>query len=409
MMRRTCLVIALSGGLGACRDATGPTQAAVAPQPPAPALTRMRVVVDVERGTMEFVHVPPAESRRRVSPARFATYGDQGVTVRLYNSPVAQAPGTLGRKTYTANVGVRNLLPHPIGDEQGAAAPADTMGIFIYFTGDPVVVAPAICVLCTVTVQNEHGTAAFDAPSQPYFYWKERLSAAGGGSDTTRTRRTWIFDASSAVSQFSFDVLVSAAWPPPQEAVWRVAYGGDSLPDTQSEPPWRRFLLQGTTTASAGILTLAASNGQVNAYYRSDSLSSAGSALVQASLRRVAGPNSATPQGGLLLDDDTRVVTLGISSTQVGFTSNDFGAFLAGGAVTVATTTARVYELRKFARDSVQLWIDGTRRITRSYAQFPASSATTLPVGVAMVVRAQGGSASLAVDYLNYQLGRATP
>ena len=49
---------------------------------------------------------------------------------------------------------------HSDGDEQGAAVPPDTMGIFVFFSTEPVVTAPTPCAGCTVTVAR---TWVFDA------------------------------------------------------------------------------------------------------------------------------------------------------------------------------------------------------------------------------------------------------
>ena len=210
------------------------------------------------------------------------------MTVRIYNSTVTTSAPVAGKKTFTANVGVRNLLAYRIGDEQGAATPADTMGIYVFVNSGPVVSATSSsCPTCTVTVANRHGTLNFNGTNQAYWFYPELLGPANGGSDTTRVRKTWIFEADTAVTRFNFDVLVSAAWVPPNETFWKIEYPGDSLPDTQAEPRWRK---SATLMASA---TLVGGNLQIDLrrtkdsllYSRRDSISTGMNALVDARFR----------------------------------------------------------------------------------------------------------------------------
>src|SRR5687767_175450 len=134
MKPSTLLLILL--GLAGCADGTrGTAPVAHAPQPPPSGAASMRGTVDVAAGTLTFETLPTARSSH-AGPGALglaSIYGDQGVTVRLYNSPVTvAASSTPGKETYTAAVGVRNLLAHSIGDEQAGLAPLDTMGIYVF-------------------------------------------------------------------------------------------------------------------------------------------------------------------------------------------------------------------------------------------------------------------------------------
>src|SRR3546814_8586782 len=48
---------------------------------------------------------------------------------------------------------------------------------------------------CFARIANYQGTMSFDAPLRKYFHWPERLNEMGSLlGDTTRARRTWIFE-----------------------------------------------------------------------------------------------------------------------------------------------------------------------------------------------------------------------
>ena len=111
-----------------------------------------------------------------ISPA---IYGNQGVTAQIYNTPVVMTQPSPTVRRFEAQVGVRNLLSHVVGDEQSGAATPDTIGIFVFFTSGPTVTAPSPCPGCTVTMVSHHGSQTFTAPSQKYFHWQERLAPAG--------------------------------------------------------------------------------------------------------------------------------------------------------------------------------------------------------------------------------------
>jgi hypothetical protein len=110
--------------LAACADAGPGTQPVIVePVAPGNATTSLRGTVDVAAGTLTFESLVPGEVR----PA--SIYGNQGVTVRLYNTPVTVAASpTPGKETYTANVGLQNWLAFPIGDEQAGATPRTRPG-----------------------------------------------------------------------------------------------------------------------------------------------------------------------------------------------------------------------------------------------------------------------------------------
>ena len=377
----------------------------------------MRGTVDVTAGTLSFEEQPAGAPLSSASPDA-QIYGNQGVTVRIYNSTVTTSAPVAGKKTFTANVGVRNLLAYRIGDEQGAATPADTMGIYVFVNSGPVVsVTSSSCPTCTVTVANRHGTLNFNGTNQAYWFYPELLGPANGGSDTTRVRKTWIFEADTAVTRCNFDVLVSAAWVPPIETFWKIEYPGDSLPDTQAEPRWRR---SATMMASP---TLVGGNLQIDLrrtkdsllYSRRDSISTGMNAFVDARFRLDDGGGNATPQPGFALDDQTKYIGVFVSDSgaagrgKVGFV-DAAGVFLtaAGASDTVSVRAFRVYQLRKFGADSATVWVDGVPRLKVLYTNLPPTKATPSRVEFGHTNGVARTTTSTWDDVI-YQLGKATP
>lgn len=407
--------------VAACADAGRGTRPVVG-EPPLPpfAPVGLRGTVDVTAGTLTFEPLVTARTSHGDLGGVEAAgiYGDQGVTVRLYNSPVVvAASSTPGKETYTANVGLRNLLAFPIGDEQAGATPADTMGIYVFVTSGPTVTATSspCSPACTVTTQNHHGTLAFTAAGQRYWHWGERVAAAGGGSDTTLARQAWVFEADSQVTGFRFDVLVSAAWASPNDTRWKMDFEGDSVPDATAEPRWRRST-SGTAatillnTPSAGILTMTVPAGSRAAFYQADSLSSTTSAYIEARFNtNIATPG---PEISFGIDDDVRFIGVGLSGTQVGFLTGTFG-FL-GTPILATTTLLHTYQIRKFGADSVQLWMDGARIDSRPYTVFSTSIAG-LPhifffggAGIGFPPVSTAGNSS-SWDYVIYEIGATQP
>lgn len=381
----------------------------------------LRATMDVAARTMNFdpLASPGSAGSGRVINA--AIYGDHGVTVRLYNSPVVQSAGVGGKKTYSANVGIQNLLPFNVGDEQASAAPADTMGIYVFLNSGPTVTATSSpCGACTVTVKSEHGTLSFNASSQEYWFWPEILRAVNSGSDTTLTRDALVFEADTQVTQFSFDVLVSAPWPAPNETVWRVEYPGDSLPDTQAEPRWKKLATSGASAlVTSGGFTVSLTKTKDSVIYaRHDSIGAASDALMEVRLRLDDGGHSAVPQPGFAIDDNSRYIAVSISDSgsagrgRVGFL-NASGGFIgsAGSSDTVSVGVFRSYQLRKFGSDSATVWVDGIRRLRIAYTSLPLTrSGLPLPSTFEFGLRPGKVRTTTATwDRVTYQIGQATP
>jgi hypothetical protein len=403
--RRAALALVCSAAL-ACGDA--PTAREHVEVPPIPQrVTALRAEVDADRGTLTFRSVPIGGSSIDA-----AIYGDQGVTAQIYNTPVVITQPSPTVRRFEAQVGVRNLLSHVVGDEQ-SGTPPDTIGIFVFFTSGPTVTAPSPCGSCTVTMVSHHGSQTFTAPSQKYFHWQERLAPAGSPGDTTMFRKLWRFDASAEVTGFRFDVLISAPWAAPNETRWRVEYPADSIPTSGSEPRWTLRQTHGSASAVAagGVLVLDAPNPRDReiSFYRRDSVPSSQSAYAEASMRYI-GTNTAASGPWLVIDDATRFVALGMRSNAVGFI-NTSGAFIGTPFAMNTTATHNAYQLRKYGADSAVFYVNGTRRGQAAYTSFSATNygptAPLIQFGHVTPASNQGGSSSW--DYLIYEIGVAQP
>ena len=411
---RGAALAALVGLPVACSDApVGPSPVPIPARPPVVAAT-LRGTVDLVSGTMTFDYPRPAHdvagAASVISPA---IYGNQGVTVRLYNSSVVVTnPSAPGKKRFTANVGVRNLLPHPIGDEQGGLIPADTSGIFVFMNQAPVVrstsspCAPA----CVVTVADGHGVGAFTAPAHAYWHWTDRLAAVGAGRDTTLVRRSWSFEADSQVVSFSFDVLVSAAWPAPYQTRWKIDFPGDSFPHTASEPRWTQLLAAGGGTiahdgANPGSVLLTAPSNGAQSFLRRDSVAATTPAYIEA--RLIVNSANVRPEIGLAIDDNVRYVAIGVSGTRVGFVNDAFNFI--GPSVTTSPKTFQTYRLRKFGADSAQLLVNGIRVDSRPYSDFSLSLIHPTSLFQFGAPGLSPGGNSSTWDYVTYEIGATEP
>ena len=419
--KRAIALLSIALMLAACSDERHVTAPVVRPiETPAFELGEMRATVDAEAGTMTFEPIAQRgfEGAGIISAA---IYGNQGVTVRIYNSPVVSAvdPANPAKKTFTANVGIRNLLSYPVGDEQASDAPSDTIGIDVFMGTGPTVVATSTpcSPACTVTVKNADGARAFNAPGQKYWHYHDRLGAAGTGTDTTRARKVWTFEADTQVTNFSFTVTINAPWPAPYETRWKVGFDGDSTPESGAGSAWQQVVAGagGTIelgTPSAGLMTLTTERKTTQAFTRYDSLSSTTSAYMEARVLRT--DNSNKPEEVVIgMADDTKWIAIGLTSTRVGFLNANYQ--FSGTSYAVAAASFHTYQIRKFGADSVQLLIDGTRVASRAYSTFPnvpaGSSSAFFFGGPGAIMPAPKNVADQVTiwDYVTYEIGVATP
>lgn len=409
------------GALVACGDAA-PRLASSPLAPidahPITAVAHLRGTLDVATGTLTFDPVS-ASGSSVAGGSSAAIYGDQGLNVRVYNSAVVTSAPVAGKKTYTANVGVRNLLGFRIGDEQNAAVPADTLGFYVFVNTAPVVSGTSSPCSCTVTVKNADGVLNFSAPNQPYWFWSDVLGAKSSARDTTSVRKPWVFEADTQVTRFNFDILVSAPWASPNETVWSVNYPGDSLPDTQAEPRWHM-----TNNGGGPTEAIVAGNLQINlkktkdtlVYARHDSVSTTTSALVEGRMRIDDGGNSALAQAGMAVDDNARYAGLFVSDSgasgraRVGFVDVTGNAFVASDTV-AGVRNFRTYQLRKYGADSAVIFVDNVRRVKVAYNLLPLTRNTPGATSYIEFGFTNGNvrTTQMTWDYLLYQIGKATP
>ena len=370
--------------------------------------------VDDAAGTVTFT--PLAASASAYGAASPAIYGSQNVTINIHSTSFSiDSFTTPGTKVWSIGVGLRNLLAYPIGSNQSATAPADSTGIFVFFSTLPIVTLPSGCG-CTVTVTNAMGAASFTTPTpQPYFWYANRLKKAGtaGGTDSTINNRVWKFTGQSTVHAFTFVLLINSDWPPPSQTQWVVSYNGtkDSLIDTQASPPWKLdgFTGGGSEAWSPSGLALSAVAGKDLYPIRNDSLSATGSAIFDATLS-VSSANNGIPESffGFFVP---KVYLVGVAQDKVGFlalTGPPYVWVFTGPTYTFPGpngTALHSYRLRKFAADSVVLCVDGARVLGATAASLGGS-------GVVGAIEAfgtggQSGSAAATWTAASYQIGSA--
>jgi hypothetical protein len=405
------LVLALVGVAG-CQDGVAPRRV---PPPPDHLTNLGTVIVEVNTKTGE-VTTHPYESASLDAPP--------GVDAKIYGAAslightfqlVGGAPvGT----TWNLTDRIENLEPFAIGTRLPhtlATLPADTMGVYVFMSIAPVVLtgcAPGPS--CVVKADSGYdGNFAFTAPAQPYIYFKTILEPNDGtvhsGQDFSGTAggvdyfRTFSFRASAGVTNFKFGVSVSAAFVQPNDTRWSINYFGDSLPnrigtgraDLRSEPDWR---VRGSTVADTSIATTGCAGAGVTRclqivsntpaapptttdsllYFRSDSLGTADSAFMEATLS-ATGLALGQPSVTFGMQDGVKTISFGIASTTAGFT-NASNAFIASGSGTVTPATTTTWRIRKFAHDSVVAYANGVRIVNLPYASLPgAPSAVAKP------------------------------
>lgn len=424
---------AMVAAVAACGDRPAVTGSDIAP-PPAPGgqpvvLGGWRVTVD-SAGNVTLDPSGAPGAARVGTGIDAAIYGTQNVNVRVYAAPATVT--TQGQtKTWTLNVGIRNLLSYPIGANQNGAAPSDTLGEYLALYSGPVVTATSgTCASpCTVSVTGYDGTGNFTSTAQPYLYWHDRLSAVQpvASTDTVDSRHPLVFSGPSTVTNFSFYLIVAAAWPPPQQTFWSVFYNAatDSLPETNAKPAWKKtfqlFSLGSDTwsSKSGGQLTLTAKSDADILLYRADSIAPAMPAYIEGKLHVVKnGPTQ--PETVLLLQDGATTAAVGIQAKEIGFVRPPYFSFpnfalgwsLIANSPTYAldATKDHTYRLRKFGTDSVTVEVDGARVMGLPYSQLPGlgvymPAAASAGFGVSSAT----GSSNTTVWYVTYGLGQSQP
>lgn len=392
-IRVASAVIALAAVVGCSDRSAGITGTGVMRQPPAVLPSQgLGVVMASVDGAGNVTVTPLQGTSSDLAPGIDGSiYGTQNVNVRVY-AAAATVTTLNNTKTWTMKFGVRNLLPYPIGSNQGGATPSDTTGIFLAVIGGPTVTQTATnCPgTCAMSVVAYDGTGTFTAPNQRYLYWRERLAAKQpvAGADTVSARRTIQFTSPKQVTNFSFFLIVGADWPAPAQTNWSVFYNAptDSAPDQHAKPIWRTgtmsFVGLGTESWSRtqGVDSLELQNAKDYYLFRRDSLAASTPAYFEAHVK-VSNGGQTKPETVFGFLDGTRMAAVGMTNGRVGFVKyaflakNLFGHGLPQSnfvdSTTVDATSAHTYRLRKFGADSVTLEVDGARRLGLTYSQLP--------------------------------------
>ena len=400
------------GALAGCRDSVAPPRV---PPPPDHLTNLGTVVVEVNTKTGEITTHPYASASLDAPPGVDAKiYGAASLIGHTFQLVGGAPVGT----TWTLSDRIENLEPFAIGTRFThtlATLPADTMGVYVFMSIAPVVTGG--CTpgpTCTVKADSGYdGNFAFTAPAQPYIYFKTILEPTDGvvhsGQDFSGTAggvdyfRTFSFRTSPGVTNFKFGVSVSAAFVQPNDTRWSVSYFGDSLPnrvgtglgDLRSEPDWRA---RGSAVADTSITTSGCAGAGVtrclqmvtNApsgmpssvdsffYFRSDSIGTADSAFMDATLA-TTGLQAGKPTATFGMQDGVKTISFGIATASAGFV-DAANAFIVSGTgtgnpVSVNPVTTATWRIRKFGHDSVVAYADGTRIINLAYASLPAAPA----------------------------------
>jgi hypothetical protein len=404
--RRAVALLALAlTGIAGCRDSVAPPHV----PPPSGHLTNLgTVIVEVNTRTGEVTTHPYESGSLDAPPGVDAKiYGAASLIGHTFQLQGGAPVGT----TWNLTDRIENLEPFAIGTRLPhtlATLPADTMGVYVFMSIPPVVLAGcAAGPTCVVKADSGYdGNFAFTAPAQPYIYFKTILEPNDGvlhsGQDFSGTAggvdyfRTFSFrTTSTGVRNFKFGVTVSAAFVQPHDTRWAVSYFGDSLPtrvgtglaDLRSEPDWR---VRGSIVADTSIATAGcAGTGvtrclqiQTNApttagttdsliYFRSDSLGTADSAFMEATLSD-SGLLANQPSVTFGMQDGVKAIAFGIARASAGFVKPG-NTFVTSGSGAVTTATTTTWRIRKFAHDSVVAYANGVKIVNVPYASLPAA------------------------------------
>jgi hypothetical protein len=376
-----------------------------------------------------------------------------GLTTEIEHVFAVSAPTPIGISgaEYHLRLHINNLEPFAIGTNSPHTAPAfpqDTMGVYVYQSIPPYnITCSSACGAATVVMDSADGAYPFfenHGLAQPYLYFKTILEpgtfglhSGPGYTDQTGMGgidyfRTFNFRTSGSVAGFSFGIAVSAPFVSPNETRWKVFYVADSLPnrksfqDLRSEPDWRISGTAGGDTAivpagcapNTGACALQITSftpvGQKRdtlMYYRSDSVLSSQDAYITATLT-IPNQSGTVPTVFLGLQDQTKLVRLGISTAKIGFTDTS-GAFV--GTTANINPQHHTYRVAKFGIDSAAVYAppDSVASVVRiSYASLPAAPAKVLFnrfFFFGNLTRSSANTASSLWTSVNYEVGAHAP
>jgi hypothetical protein len=443
----------------ACAGVAGCHIDNVAPNAVAPPVDQMgnlgTYIVEVNLKTRVVTTHPLASGS--LAPPRgvnAALYGAPGLITHVFQLDNGAPVGGV----WTLRDRIENNQPFAIGTHVAHAAgalPADTMGVFVFLSINPVVRdGCAAGPTCTVAVDSSFdGSYPFTSPTpQPYMYFKTILEASdsvatkgldftdqsptngGNGIDYSRTLS---FRASPGVTNFVFGVSVSAAWTKPNETRWAVTYVGDSLPNRsgtslatlRSEPDWR--MVGSTGVSDTSIANAVCAEGVENCfriqngapapsetdsliYFRGDSLGAADNAFIEAAVA-VSALKSGNPSVYLGMQDRAKAISFGIASDAAGFTTGA-NTFLPNGSRAVDPGSVKKWRVAKFGIDSVVAYADTLRVAGLLYSSLPTAPIAATPTPyfwfgnrVTYNATANPTNATSLWSTVHYEIGATSP
>jgi hypothetical protein len=427
--RRVALMTVFVIGLAACSDQSITSSVKPAPAPPAVNANQAGMLRGTVRedGTVVLESLDPS-IQVGDGNASGAIYGNQNVTAKVTISAF-NLSNVGGTKTWTFKLAVHNLLPYAVGAIDTASAPLDTVGMFVFFPSAPTVVSPSPCSGCAITTLNTQGVGSFTAPSQPYYWYHDRLAAAGSPGDSTTNIPTWTFKAPSAVNSFRFFVILSSPWPrglQAQDTTWSVSYNpsSDSLPDVNASPRWKPIGLNGNGTYSFASNGLTMSVGHKREddkfFFRSDNLNRSENAYIESRLT-LSNASGSNPVVILALADSVKFVGLGIGNGKIGLATFNLFTFswewAAGATLSMPTNVAHTYRVGKFGANSATVYVDGAEKFSTtnlllsnnfmsSYSSSIGGQAAHLSTFFGLT--GQNTDATVVMSYVNYAF-HATP
>lgn len=452
--------------VGACtEDSTSPAKHPI-PIEQLHNLGTVIVDVDVQSGTV------------KMHPMGVSTEAPPGVSGRFFGTSAeieylfsGQPQGFASTDSVVFNLrgGFSNLLTFAIGTNSPYTSsffPQDTIGVYVYYSflpynftyapnGDDTP-TPCPALACTVDVDSADGVYPFTGGvPQPYQYFKTILDGGGtnaSGPGRFETNQSGLFagainytrpfsfrthaPAGMLVRTFSFGISMMAPWVDPNESRWPVHYIADSLPNRvdlqnlRSEPDWRVLgtgggtasilapgCVAGTNSCQLQLLSTPASiQPETLMYYRSDSLRAAQDGYIAATMSTIATGDSASTFLGLM--DPDKLVQLGISATEAGFTDST-GAFIPGATVS-ASLGSSSWRVSKFGTDSAAIFSPAsntTALMIIPYASLPAAPRRADPLVpydrfffFGNWTRPLSGSTATSLwSSVNYEIGATAP
>ncbi|HEX9938298.1 MAG TPA: Ig-like domain-containing protein [Longimicrobium sp.] len=219
--------------LAACGDRGGPV-AVPEPTPPAPRVPALLAALDCTANT----RAGTVKCGRGTLPSAARGYivvGGQHQYVELTSGPATYDAGT---QVLSFDVTVGNLIPQPMGTEDGTTA--DPEGVRVFFYSGPTVTNGA----GTASVLNHDAVDVFTSGNQKLFRYAGTLLGGDGilGQNETSSEKTWQISVGPGVVTFTFQLYVVAEVPFPQGYV-------------ELTPPADTLVAGGTATLSATVRT----------------------------------------------------------------------------------------------------------------------------------------------------------